>query len=262
MTVFFLSNLVTAVSTFISAGLAIHKKTADWRPAEYRKVQDLRAGQTLERFKGNLGSPMYRPKGIPFSPNVPGYQRLLFHPRPEYWVEAIVGPGEVVVVYTVTSCDSKFNPRFYVRSERRPGSPVVLNETVMSEVISLNEPEVKLRVAVPLTGRIYSMSAFQQVRKHAGDRFREFAWGVNNSCPMHSRPPGRNLESAWGSWEHRQPSGPSPFFFPVVEGGSVDTRGRELLSTTVVNTFTETDLNQELSIHYPALGGIDKYVIL
>ncbi|MFF8359341.1 hypothetical protein ACF063_38460 [Streptomyces chartreusis] len=260
--VLFLSNIVTAASTFITAGLAIHRKTSDWRPAEYRRVQDLRAGQTYERFKRRLGGPVYRPKGIPFSPNAPGYQRVLFHPRSEYWVEAITGPGGVVAVYTVTSCDKDFNPRFYVRKERGTGSAVRLNKTAMSDVVRLDDPGVKVRTAITQTGTVHTMSAFQQVRKYAGDRFRDFAWGVNSSCTMHSRPSGRNLEAGWGQWQRRQSSAPPPWFFPIVEGGSVDKQGRDMLSMTVVNTFTETDLNQDLSSHYPALGGIDKYVIL
>ncbi|MER6393694.1 ETEC_3214 domain-containing protein [Streptomyces sp. NPDC001523] len=262
--VLFVANLATSVTAIVTAAKAIRQQTVDWRLVEYRKLQDLRAGQTLDFFKSKLGTPVYQPgETLGVRANVAG-SRIIFHPRPEYWVEVVVDPKGAVVVYTVTSCSDGFRPTLHVRGGDEPSWPVTLNQTPMSKVVQRDgaRAEIKVRTLIPATGNTFIMSAAEQARRYLGGRYRDFAWGVNNSCPMKSVPLGRDLEAGWGSWQQTAPGTAETDFFPVVALSELNAKGREMLASTVVNTYMETALNHSLDTYYPGLAGIDRYLLL
>ncbi|MCZ4607395.1 hypothetical protein O3S80_27255 [Streptomyces sp. Lzd4kr] len=252
--VLFLSNLITAVSTLITAILTVRSQVTDWRPAEYRKLRELRAGQTLERFREKLGNPVYRPNARESK-----FVTSIFHPREEYWVEVISDSSEVAMTYMVISCSKDFKPKFTVR--RKVALPVELNKSSMADVDPSGQSGWVLRSDITMTGS-WTSAVLQVGRAGTASYFREFAWGMNTSCPIHSRPPGQKLEEAWGSWQRRQTEAESRNGFPWVEMEKVDKQGRDLLSATIVNTFVETALNQELATYYPTVAGIDRNALL
>ncbi|MEU9302928.1 ETEC_3214 domain-containing protein [Streptomyces sp. NPDC048269] len=246
----FLSSLVTAVSTLVTATVVVREQVTDWRPAEYRKLRELRAGQTLERFKEKLGNPVYRPKT-----DESKFVKSIFHPREEYWVEVISDSSQVAMTYMVISCSKDFNPTFTVR--RKVDLPVVLNKTSMKDVVPSGEQGGTLRSNITMTGS-WTSAVLQVAKAGTASYFREFAWGMNTSCPIHSRPPGQELERAWGGWQGRQAEAEYLNGFPSVEMEKVDKQGLALLSATVVNTFVETALDQKLVTYYPVIPGIDR----
>ena len=170
-------------------------------------------------------------------------------------MEVISDSSEVAMTYLVISCSDDFNPEFKVR--RKESLTVKLNKTSMKEVAPSREPHWTLRSNITRTGS-WTSSVFQVARAGTASYFREFAWGINTSCPIHSRPPGQELEGAWGHWQDGQTSAVDNHGFPSVEMEKVDKQGHDLLSATVVNTFVETARDQELMTYYPVIAGIDR----
>ncbi|WP_445072861.1 hypothetical protein [Streptomyces sp. SAS_267] len=125
----FSSSLVTAVSTLVTAVITLNNSRSDWHPAEYRKLRELHAGYSIEKFRENLGVPAFRiPFGTGPNDDLPdeGYTKNVFRPRQDYWVEVISDPTGRTVTYSVTSCRADFsalNTRAFGKSGPTRASP-------------------------------------------------------------------------------------------------------------------------------------------
>ena len=98
---------------------------ADWRQQEYAKLGQLRGGLTLERFREQLGVPLFvtvSKDGL--------FTEYLFQRR-DYWVQAVTDASGTVQLMSVTSCSNDFQPSFEAFSG--PG-PIVLNRSRFSDV--------------------------------------------------------------------------------------------------------------------------------
>ncbi|MGW3327571.1 ETEC_3214 domain-containing protein [Streptomyces virginiae] len=233
--VLFLSNLITAVSTLVTAVTLFRDSTNDWREAEYVKLQALRAGQTLDRFKEKLGTPAFRSRvrGGPYSSNI-------FQPRKDYWVEAISDESGATLTYTVTSCNRSFRPTFSFRTSGDRRS-VTLNETPMFSVLPRRSAGwIK---ALPLRSGGVPGFVYQITPSHAGSDYRAHAWGLSGACPWFSAARGVNLPAEWDAWRHSHKE-VEPYIYPFEK---LDNEGRELMRNSLANTYTESSPNECLT---------------
>ncbi|MGI5353848.1 ETEC_3214 domain-containing protein [Streptomyces sp. CA-252508] len=255
--VFFLSNLLTAVSTLFTAVTAWEETRTDWRAAEYRKLRGLRAGYTLEKFQRELGPPVFR---TPLAPDS-AFVRNVYRPREQYWVEAISNKSNAAVTYAVTTCDPTFRPEFvFVGGDDRQNM-VVLNQSTLSEVLPAQEQRGEgLKIFVGGTGGSYSL-VFHSYGRGGGTRYREFAWGLNDVClAWRGKTSGRDLEIAWGRWYREHLSGEAPpghVFVPT----RLDEEARDLMAESVVNTYAETASNEQMLTYYPTQIGVDRLTV-
>lgn len=233
VSVFFLSNLITSVSTLVTAVTVFRDSREDWRPAEYRMLRELRAGHTLERFKEKLGTPAFRVKDP-----IDGHVSNIFQPRRDYWVEAISDETDVTLTYVVTSCDKKFRPKFSFRdSDNRP--TVTLNETPLSGLLpsgAIRKGSISL---FPTGSGSVPGSVFQVVASSASTDYRSYAWGLNGTCrPWISTPPGADLVSEWEDWYF---ANDAENIFPYENLGDT---GAKLADRSTINTFAESALHE------------------
>ncbi|MFJ8133312.1 ETEC_3214 domain-containing protein [Streptomyces hydrogenans] len=249
--VFFLSNLLTAVSTLVTAVTVLRETGTDWRAAEYRKLRQLRAGYTLEKFRQELGPPVFRTPlegGGPFVRNV-------YHPREEYWVEAISDKSNAAMTYAVTTCDPAFRPEFFFGGDDK--TRIVLNENTLSDVLPAEwERDQSLQLSFGGT-RSTPQLAFHVFGGGGPSHYREFAWGLNDVCSVwRSRTPGYDVRASWKRWFEAQKGYEEPlgtFFLPE----KLDKGARGIMAESVVNTYAETVAFQDMLRYYPIGIGVD-----
>jgi hypothetical protein len=124
ITVFVLSALTTLIN---DGGDLINKANASigWRGFEEKIINSLNASISIEKFQETLGQHIFYREGEN------GYSEYVFERREgKYWIQAITDQQGVVVVYTVTSCDSSFRPR--IRYSPR-GKIIRLGESTFKE---------------------------------------------------------------------------------------------------------------------------------
>ncbi|MFF8279969.1 ETEC_3214 domain-containing protein [Streptomyces lateritius] len=250
--VFFLSNLLTAVSTLVTAVTVLGESQKDWRAAEYRKLRELRAGYTLEKFQKELGPPVFRTPLEPGSALV----RNVYRPREQYWVETISNKNNATVTYAVTTCDPTFRPEFFFNEQR-----VVLNETTLSEVLPAPEQRAaSLKIFFGGTGSSPNL-VFIVYGGGGGTNYRQFAWGLNDVCPTwHAKTPGYDPQSSWGEWyqEHRPAEDPPGHSFLA---GQLDERATDIMAESVVNTYAETAFAEDMLTYYPTQIGVSRLIV-
>ncbi|OQD51848.1 hypothetical protein BM536_037675 [Streptomyces phaeoluteigriseus] len=254
--VFFLSNLLTAVSTLVTAVTVLGESQKDWRAAEYRKLRELRAGYTLEKFQKELGPPVFRTSLEPGSALV----RNVYRPREQYWVEAISNKTNAAVTYAVTTCDPTFRPEFFFEGNGRRHR-VVLNKTTLSEALPAQEQrDESLKIFFGGTGSSDNF-VFHVYGHGGGTNYRTFAWGLNDTCPTwHAKSPGYDPQSSWGKWyqEHRPAEDPPGHFFLAEK---LDEGARDIMAESVVNTYAETAFARDMSTYYPNQIGVSRLVV-
>ncbi|MEU6314330.1 hypothetical protein [Streptomyces sp. NPDC047014] len=257
MVVLFVSSIVTAVSTLITASNVVWKMTEDWRPAEYRKLSSLRGGHTIERFTKTLGPASYR---VPLPSFVPvadeddsGLTKHVFRPREEYRVEVITNPGGATLVYAVTSCSSSFTPTFEVNRNSPKHRFTVKLGTRLTDV---RPSATTVHQWMTATGA--RQSAVSQ-RESTGDEDgkREYAWGSNDVCPLTSERSRRDADRLWSAWETWQ-STRTPDENAVYTAERTDPRTRALMDRSKVNVYVETEPQGSIHRYYPALLGVNR----
>ncbi|MFJ7065832.1 hypothetical protein [Streptomyces sp. NPDC101115] len=253
--VFFLSNLVTAVSTLVTAVTVLRDSRTDWHAAEYRKLRELRAGYTLEKFRKELGPPVFR---TPL-PSGDGFVRNVYRPRPEYWVEVISNKIDASVTYAVTSCDPSFRPAFSYGGSR-VARDVVLNQNTLADVLPAEDLNGQsLKVFFGGTGSSDSL-VFQVYGGGGGTDYREFAWGLNDVCPWQGKNTGRDLRAPWYDWyaDHRPAEDPPAYTYVDRQ---VDAAARSLMTESVVNTYAETAVAEDMLTYYPSQIGVSRLTV-
>ncbi|MFF4259836.1 ETEC_3214 domain-containing protein [Streptomyces sp. NPDC001663] len=248
--VFFLSNLLTAVSTLITAVTVLNETRRDWRAAEYRKLSELRAGYTLEKFREQLGVPAFR---VPVAAGS-SYVRNVYRPRSEYWVEVISNRSNASVAFTVTTCEPTFRPKFSFSDKT-----VVLNQSTLLDVLPpAEQPGDLLRIHSGHTRSSYD-SVFEVYGGSGGTNYRQFAWGLNDICPTWRGPKARyDANAAWGKWEYEHNREDQSSGHTYYNGEELDGSARSIMANSVVNTYAETALFEELDDYYDQQIGVDR----
>lgn len=252
--VFFLSNLLTAVSTLFTAVTAWEETRTDWRAAEYRKLRGLRAGYTLEKFQKELGPPVFRAPLEHDSALV----RNVYRPREQYWVEAISNRSNATVTYAVTTCDPTFRPELVFKGSDQ-SYKVVLNETTLREVLPAEEQQYEsLKIFLGGFGSSYSL-VFQVYGSGGTTYYREFAWGLNDVCqPWRAKTSGHDMEIAWGKWYRKHRPAEDPPSHTFVE---LDKEATDMMAESVVNTYAETAFGEHMNTLYPTQIGVDRFTV-
>lgn len=262
--VLFLSNLITAVSTLATAVISFKESRADWRPAEYKRLRELRAGYSLEKFKEELGAPAFRiPVDTAPDRSNPGngYVRYIFRPRQEYWVEIIADRSSRTVTYAVTSCYETFNPKFSFRAgEETTGefkeNQLTLNRTPMIDVLPAQKQEyTSMQAWFSSTGGRVGFVG-QTLSLGEDTDYRMFGWGLNDVCrPWLSDGSKNDSYRAWEAWYlkyHTYLEGDAKF---PADGRK---QTRSLMSTSRVNTYAESSVGETLTKFYPTYIGINR----
>ncbi|MFE5940488.1 hypothetical protein ACFQ69_34610 [Streptomyces sp. NPDC056470] len=255
--VLFVSSVVTAVSTLVTAWNVVLKAGADWRPVEYRKLRSLRGGHTIERFTQVLGPASYR---IPFDelvymPNVDtsGLTKHVFRPREDYRVEVVTDRSGATLAYAVTSCSRDFEPPFVVNR----------NSAKNRFTITLGEPLAEAR---PSEATVYQWMTATGARQSAvsqrvttgdEDGMREYAWGSNDVCPLTSDDARQESDALWSEWEEWQ-RGRTPDDEGVYSAERSDPATLSLIERSVVNVYVETQSHGSIHTLYPALLGVNR----
>jgi hypothetical protein len=152
---------------------------ADWRQAQYRRLEGLKAGYTIAKFDEVLGTPVFsRPAG-------PGLTENTFQ-GPEFWVQAISDAHGTVTIYAVTSCSRDFNPRFVIPLSGHQTASVTLHRTVFAKVL----PEGRQGgVMADYQGPGATNDVFFYDTWYGANPgfYKSFAWGINDACPGWNR---------------------------------------------------------------------------
>ncbi|MFE1832456.1 ETEC_3214 domain-containing protein [Streptomyces sviceus] len=257
VTLFFLASLVTAVSTFITAGLAIRdwqRSRQDWRPAEYRKLAQLRAGQTFERFKAVLGVPSFRgqsPLGVSH----------VFHPRKDYWVDVLVDKSHTVLAYSVTSCSDRFRPTFKFRNSNTWAS-VTLNEKSFDRV--LRKADIRgYGFNLKVFGSAATSSDYAFVTYVGGNAtsYRTYSWGINDTCAAWTPSQRESKLDGWKKWYFKHPAPDNREGNLTISGENIKSAEYSLLNSTILNTYAETAPLTDISTVYPRQIGVDRITV-
>lgn len=246
----FLSNVVTAVSTLVTAWTVVVESRKDWRPAEYRKLQALHAGHTLDRFTAQLGVAAYR-----WPIEGTSLTKHAFKPREDYWVEVVADRSGSTLSYSVTSCRSDFHPTFRIPQGKRKNLTIALNDTAIADV---NPGDHSLRLAMPTTahGEAFVFQYLPTIGDATDDR--GYAWGLNDTCAWNGPKDSPDLWDAWDKWygAHKQNDGDVEYL-----DTDVDRVGRKLMSQSFANTYAESSPISSLLDLYPTAIGIPKGLV-
>ncbi|WP_146228310.1 hypothetical protein [Streptomyces sp. CG 926] len=255
--VLFVSSVVTAVSTLVTAVGVVRRSTMDWRPAEYSKLRSLRGGHTIERFTQVLGHASYRvpmPEFVymPDEDNS-GLTKHVFRPHEDYRVEVITDRTGATLVYAVTSCSPAFTPSFEVNRNSEKGRFTI---TLGSPLADVGSGATTVYQWMTRTGA--RQSAVSQ-RESTGDEDgkREYAWGSTDVCPLTSEEARRESDSLWSEWEAwRAPRTPDADDVYTAERSDPPTRS--LMERSAVNVYVETAPQGSIHRYYPALLGVNR----
>lgn len=207
-------------STVVVVGTVFHlwdwySRHANWRTAEYRKLDSLIAGFSLEQFKTTLGSPIFV--------QVARKSHLVestFRGR-GFWVQTISDNDGVVRSYAVTSCSRTFRPSFRLGTEL-----LVLQQTTFAEVARQFGGGVVVDYFLSgATANSYFLESF-----YGGNptNYKTYGWGIDDACPARSDP--------YGYFGHRRP------LFQEYHGelSGLPRVAREFRAAAAVNTYVET----------------------
>lgn len=193
-----------------------------WRSDEYKKLQTLKAGMTLARFEELLGSPDFVTRSE--SGNL---REALFHGR-EYWAQAIYDEDETVLLYSITSCSSHFNPRFDT-----PAGKVKLNLARMAE---LGQPQLIHYLLATASGNMYT---FDEYYFGNPGGYKTYFFGVSDGCRVLLSANSYRTTPTTGSKVIVPDTGP-PLNYLNVNFPQGNSRISNLRETSVLNTYAET----------------------
>jgi hypothetical protein len=189
----FVALLVT--STFGIIGGAVQTVewvggTFAWRHGEYEKLQRLRAGFTLSRFESELGTPTFarpgRRRGRRERPPRPSsgtgvtdvLRESVFQGR-DYWVQAVSNAHGSVLMWSVTSCDEEFRPRFEFPT-LAGSAELTLGESKLDAVYPGGEGrDVRAHYLQGATG---TALYYEQTYSGNPGNYQSFAWGWGDGC--------------------------------------------------------------------------------
>ncbi|MEV6326950.1 ETEC_3214 domain-containing protein [Streptomyces sp. NPDC051909] len=255
---FFVASIVTALSTLATASVAgwgwWQKSHEDWRPAEYKKLNQLRSGQTIERFQELLGKPAYR------KTRTDGKVSLVFHPRQEYWVDVTTDRTNTTLSYSVTSCSNQFRPTFRFRNGSR-WPRVTLNSENLYNTLA-DEIESKsngLRLKVFSATATSSEYAFQTYIGGNPTSYRTYAWGINDSCGAWTDEQKEIRLDPWDDWYLKHPQRQGGIL--IVLGTDLQATDYQMMKSSTPNTYAETAPGVDIDSVYPDQIGVDRIVI-
>ena len=150
-----------------------------WRTAEYKKLDELRAGMNVERFVTELGPAVFvraspSPVRVGWTPRTHVLVESIFRGR-GYWVQAIHDEVGTVWLMAVTSCDESFTPTFQPHSK----PPVTLQRTTFAQ-ISPNGNGLRARYF--LSAATANSYFYEEAPDINPANYQTFAWGINDAC--------------------------------------------------------------------------------
>ncbi|MFG1681640.1 ETEC_3214 domain-containing protein [Nonomuraea sp. NPDC049269] len=246
------SSIITIISSVSSAG-DWYTRTFNWRENEYRKLTGLQAGFSMEKFKSTLGDPLYRAK-------VSNTGRKLIEsvfPGRGYWVDVLSDDSDVVLAYSVTSCNRQFQPTF--RPNMNPSSPITLNKTTFADIPVNSDADT----TVFLSGATANSYIYQSIYQGNPSNYKTHAWGLNDACQWFSTKDSKGLGGRWLTWNASEEGG------KFTKNKSIGPEMRKLLAISAVNTYMETAPNavdistDEHGIKelYPQQLGVDRIIV-
>lgn len=239
---FFLSLLLSSMLTIgggLRGALEWQRKTFEWRDAEYKKLSDLRAGYSYDQLRKQLGAPVFE--------RVSDDRKLIEHSFSgrDHWVQTVSDRSEnTVLMYSVTSCASSFNPSFEVptlrsRPDDPPVTPVVWQRSRFSDV---KVEDGVLGLSFFISGATANSYFYDFFYGGNPSNYKSYAWGLNDACPGGERLfggfYGDNLLPFAGSIGHADVSTPGP---PYLGDSDADNDSiRRFRRAVVVITYAET----------------------
>ena len=246
------SSVITIISSISSAG-DWYTRTFQWRENEYRKLAGLQAGFSTEKFKSTLGDPLYHVKV-----SVTGSKLIeSIFPGRGYWVDILSDDSDVVLAYSVTSCNREFQPTF--RPTMNPSSPITLNKTTFADIPVNGDADTMAF----LSGATANSYVYQVIYQGNPSNYRTHAWGLNDACQWFSVKESKGLGASWFAWNASKEGR------KFASNKSVGPELRKLLAISAVNTYMETAPNavdistDELGIKkfYPQQLGVDRIIV-
>jgi hypothetical protein len=215
--------LIATIGAAIHDGAAVSRwydHRYNWRSHEYNRLVKLRAGFTLATFTAALGPPVFREVSDDRK-----WTESTFRGR-GYWVQTVSrrDASTAVVMYSVTSCSTGFNPTFQLPD----GTNVKLNRSTLASVQSDPEQVSADYFAPGATANAH----FLEIRYGGNpDNYKSFAWGFDDAC--------LNLPN-WSAYttEKLYKALPSGTFHGSV--AQADPEVQRLRRRLPVNTYAET----------------------
>ena len=233
--VLIVAALLSAVVLLGNAGITLNRwweRHADWRDQEYNRLTALRAGFTREKFRRELGVPVFD------RTTSQGRFREETFQRREHWVQIISDRSGTVVVYAVTACSESFNPRFEIvgtgDSPDDANATVELGTSTFTDVLPM-APRIEFWTGVTANVRYHDVFAGGNP-----SNYKTYVWGLNDACSSFDR---GGVE--WG--DNGQYSGPGRAAPPWV---------KRVRRTEIVNTYAETAPAVDIR-HFGGHGAVD-----
>jgi hypothetical protein len=234
---FLLASIVTACSVLTLALLDVYDRydrRFNWREREYAKLEGLRAGFQLERFRDALGTPVFRRAARNGS-----LLESSFRGR-DYWVQTISDRQGAVKAFAVTSCDESFRPTLVGPVDLR----VTLQQSTLASVAGDDAfpPDVDVVLAIGTTANTF---LFDVLYGGNPTLYKSVAWGANDACPPPLATRAARLLRERGLFDFR---------------GSVTRRPvlREIQPLVTVNTYAETAPGVDFRELAPFQIGVDR----
>jgi hypothetical protein len=128
ITIIILSSIVSLIDGGARLKL-LYMDTFGDNSANYAKIQSLATGTQVDYFSAILGAPEFK------NHELTNYFEYIFV-HPKYYVQAITDPENKVLLYSITTRVSGFNPAFGIGGKDSNGKEfsVVLGKTKFSEL--------------------------------------------------------------------------------------------------------------------------------
>jgi len=219
--------LLSAAIVVIGAGVYVfdqYDRRIDWRDNEYDRLRRLHAGYTLDRFKAELGTPVFARASADER-----FREDTFRRR-DHWVQAVSDQDGTVVLYSVTSCDEGFRPTFNVPDLDVDSASLTLRRSNLDDVVSRESDA--LVVNDYRQGVTANTTYIDESYGGNPSNYKTFAWGVNDACAEGQR----SLEEA-----HGRSGYPRLDDFPYRRSvRRANDSVRRFRASAVVNTYAET----------------------
>lgn len=216
---FLLTTSIT-IGGAVTGALHWYDTKHEWRQREYRKLEGLRAGFTIEHFDAVLGQPVFRRSSARGK-----LQESTFEGR-DYWVQAVSSASTGSVdLYAVTSCSQSFNPTFVLPDRTK----ITLNRAALARIHPSGGFDAQANYFAP--GATADAHFIDYAYGGNPWNYKSFAWGFNDACV--------NLPG----WDHYLPKTDWPFgadgqYFGRSVGGGPEIQA--FRRRIPVNTYAET----------------------
>lgn len=167
----FIATIIGYLTIFIQAGRALYtfyNTHIDWKRAEEKRINSLRPGISIEKFREMLGTPLSR------RTSDVDYIEYVFQQR-GYWIQAITNKDDTVVLYAVTSADQRFKPRL----KHNPASEYIrLRQTTFKAAAGKTEPRLRYFIS----GATANSYLLEEVCLGNPSHYQTVLWGYNDAC--------------------------------------------------------------------------------